>query len=583
MNRLFLLCAIGWLTFIFPLAGVAQSYERLWKNVEESRKKDLPQTLIAQVNQIYEKARKEKNTPQMLKAYFSRVECQVELTPDSLQKELQYMEDWAMKESDPLQKAVLMFLTGYYKLELYPEKMDSVLYYFNQAVKEKEALSSVSAVDFRPMTEIGKWSQRYFGDNMYDLLLRQVIYRLKMNGQDSKEVQCAVYEDYEKLLAQYKAVHNREAELLTRLDRLSCWQRRGWRYPQPASDTQAVDLWKSWAETYVGLDACAAVYICWADFYHRKQDFVSEMKVIEEGLKRYPDSEFAADLEDKQRIVCMPSLSVQVTRPYPQVETELRVTSKNLAGATLEWYKLNLKASSSVFANSVDHAALIKKYGTLVDKVRLDLPETPDYKDSVSILTCRIPEAGIYVLKSIPDGYKDKTGYDVVHLSSLQVVSFPIEGKQTECHVVDRKTGLPVAGAELVFYSIPVPGNYTVYKTYHTDKQGKVVVPDMNTQLWMHARTAKDDFMESIKEAKAEAATAGIVTDEYSVSFKYDLPSFFNDFDFINASKFAQYVGLNESKMRQYKSGVAYPGERTTEKILNAIHRIGAELSSVSL
>ena len=496
MNRLFLLCAIGWLTFIFPLAGVAQNYERLWKNVEESRKKDLPQTLIAQVNQIYEKARKEKNTPQMLKAYFSRVECQVELTPDSLQKELQYMEDWAMKESDPLQKAVLMFLTGYYKLELYPEKMDSVLYYFNQAVKEKEALSSVSAVDFRPMTEIGKWSQRYFGDNMYDLLLRQVIYRLKMNGQDSKEVQCAVYEDYEKLLAQYKAVHNREAELLTRLDRLSCWQRRGWRYPQPASDTQAVDLWKSWAETYVGLDACAAVYICWADFYHRKQDFVSEMKVIEEGLKRYPDSEFAADLEDKQRIVCMPSLSVQVTRPYPQVETELRVTSKNLAGATLEWYKLNLKASSSVFANSVDHAALIKKYGTLVDKVRLDLPETPDYKDSVSILTCRIPEAGIYVLKSIPDGYKDKTGYDVVHLSSLQVVSFPMEGKQTECHVVDRKTGLPVAGAELVFYSIPVPGNYTVYKTYHTDKQGKVVVPDMNTQLWMHARTAKDDFME---------------------------------------------------------------------------------------
>lgn len=496
MNRLFLLCAIVWLTFIFPLAGVAQSYERLWKNVEESRKKDLPQTLIAQVNQIYEKARKEKNTPQMLKAYFSRVECQVELTPDSLRKELQYMEDWAMKESDPLQKAVLMFLTGYYKLELYPEKMDSVLYYFNQAVKEKEALSSVSAVDFRPMTEIGKWSQRYFGDNMYDLLLRQVIYRLKMNGQDSKEVQCAVYEDYEKLLAQYKAVHNREAELLTRLDRLSCWQRRGWRYPQPASDTQAVDLWKSWAETYVGLDACAAVYICWADFYHRKQDFVSEMKVIEEGLKRYPESEFAADLEDKQRIVCMPSLSVQVTRPYPQVETELRVTSKNLAGATLEWYKLNLKASSSVFANSVDHAALIKKYGTLVDKVRLDLPETPDYKDSVSILTCRIPEAGIYVLKSIPDGYKDKTGYDVVHLSSLQVVSFPMEGKQTECHVVDRKTGLPVAGAELVFYSIPVPGNYTVYKTYRTDKQGKVVVPDMNTQLWMHARTAKDDFME---------------------------------------------------------------------------------------
>ena len=55
MNRLFLICATGLLAFMFPLAGIAQSYDRLWKEVEETRKKDLPQTLISQVNQIYEK------------------------------------------------------------------------------------------------------------------------------------------------------------------------------------------------------------------------------------------------------------------------------------------------------------------------------------------------------------------------------------------------------------------------------------------------------------------------------------------------------------------------------------------------
>ena len=48
----------------------------------------------------------------------------------------------------------------------------------------------------------------------------------------------------------------------------------------------------------------------------------------------------------------------------------------------------------------------------------------------------------------------------------------------------------------------------------------------------------------------------------------YDLPSFFNDFDFINVSKFAQYAGINESKMRQYKSGSSYPaGTRTGQTI----------------
>ena len=94
---------------------------------------------------------------------------------------------------------------------------------------------------------------------------------------------------------------------------------------------------------------------------------------------------------------------------------------------------------------------------------------------------------------------------------------------------------------------------------------------------------AKDDFMESIREASEDASSEGIEIPDYRVEFRYDIPSFFADFDFINASRFAQYAGINESKMRQYKTGVAFPGEKTTRKILDAIHRIGSELSSVSL
>lgn len=95
---------------------------------------------------------------------------------------------------------------------------------------------------------------------------------------------------------------------------------------------------------------------------------------------------------------------------------------------------------------------------------------------------------------------------------------------------------------------------------------------------------AKEDFGESVKEGYESALADGeLVPVDYQVSFRYDIPSFFEDFDFINVSRFAHSAGINESKMRQYKSGVAYPGEKTTRKILDAIHRIGAELSSVSL
>ena len=97
---------------------------------------------------------------------------------------------------------------------------------------------------------------------------------------------------------------------------------------------------------------------------------------------------------------------------------------------------------------------------------------------------------------------------------------------------------------------------------------------------------AKDDFVASVKEAISEEGQKGHSTPKFEdiiITYKYDIPSFFNCFDFINVSRFAEFAGVNESKMRAYKSGVAFPGEKTTTKILKAIQHIGIEFTSVSL
>lgn len=97
---------------------------------------------------------------------------------------------------------------------------------------------------------------------------------------------------------------------------------------------------------------------------------------------------------------------------------------------------------------------------------------------------------------------------------------------------------------------------------------------------------AKEDFEAAIEDAIEDARANGIKSPEkesLKVVYKYDMPSFFNYFDFINVAKFAALVGINESKLRQYKSGIAYPGEKTTKKILSAVGRIGSELSSARL
>jgi hypothetical protein len=98
---------------------------------------------------------------------------------------------------------------------------------------------------------------------------------------------------------------------------------------------------------------------------------------------------------------------------------------------------------------------------------------------------------------------------------------------------------------------------------------------------------AKKDFKESIEEAKKSIKNeTGNVPSEFKdlqIEFKYDLESFFNYFDWINVSKFATVAGINESKMRQYKSGLAFASEKTTNKILKTIKKLSAELSAASL
>ena len=97
---------------------------------------------------------------------------------------------------------------------------------------------------------------------------------------------------------------------------------------------------------------------------------------------------------------------------------------------------------------------------------------------------------------------------------------------------------------------------------------------------------AKADFVNSVKEAIVEETEESHKVpsfDDIMIEYQYDIPSFFNFFDFINVSKFASYVGINESKMRAYKSGVSYPSEKTTAKIITAIQNIGNEFRTAAL
>ncbi|NVO33141.1 helix-turn-helix domain-containing protein [Hymenobacter lapidiphilus] len=60
-----------------------------------------------------------------------------------------------------------------------------------------------------------------------------------------------------------------------------------------------------------------------------------------------------------------------------------------------------------------------------------------------------------------------------------------------------------------------------------------------------------------------------------------DLPSFFDAYKVINASALAKRLGMTQSLLSQYISGVKTPSEKQTHRILEGIRQVGRELSEM--
>ena len=127
----------------------AQTYDKLWKQVEQAEKKSLPETVIKLTGEIYQKGEKEKNSPQMLKAYMWRMRYRDMLTPDSLYTNLNGLELWAKQTDQPMDRAVLHSLIA----EIYS------MYAFNNQWQLRQRTEIVGEA---PSADMREWTANMF-------------------------------------------------------------------------------------------------------------------------------------------------------------------------------------------------------------------------------------------------------------------------------------------------------------------------------------------------------------------------------------------------------------------------------------
>lgn len=489
-----------WFTATFcllPFCCKAQTYEQLWRDVDGYVRMDLPASVVSTADKIYDKGQTERNIPQMMKAFIVRAEYRGNIAPDSLGIEKDRLKRWAETETDPLGRAVLNCIVGDMILNSPRHDVDEAVRYFERSLANKRMLVKASAKDYYPMTNSGWISKKYFGDSMFDLLARQAIRSLSSASRlDSMPEQEAAFSFYDDLIAYYESVDNRaaaflckESKLVFRYENMGIFKK----YQSPVDEKVSELL--SLASQYKELPVCADAYLKAASYCLNAGKKVKAVEVAQQGLREYPKGEWTADLRKVMDNVKHAEITVSIPFIYPERETEVKVSFANVTDVTLELYRLNLSPASKALLEN-NWSSLLKKYGSKVASRKYRLAPSADYSRRDTTLRYTLPQAGIYVLKQIAHGVRKTTFVDgyVLYVSPYQCVTVPVADVKREVIIIDRLTGRPVPGAELVEYDSENLNQKNVYKA---DDKGSVLLAlsRKNRRSEFNARTPGNDFM----------------------------------------------------------------------------------------
>ena len=164
------------MVFLMPVMMFGQTYESLWKQVNEAHNKDLPQTEQQVLRKIVVKAEKAKDYGQLMKAELQAAQAACSVSPDSLKPAVERLHQRQMGIKDPALKAVYLTVIGTIYRDNTPldqeghwEKAEA---YYDQALQHPEQLAAVKALSYEPFVTKGDDS-RLFNNDLLSLLGRE--------------------------------------------------------------------------------------------------------------------------------------------------------------------------------------------------------------------------------------------------------------------------------------------------------------------------------------------------------------------------------------------------------------------------
>ncbi len=487
----------------------AQSYDRLWKQVEEAQKKSLPQTVIKLTDEIFNKAELEQNAPQMLKAYTCRASWRESLTPDSLYTHLEQLKRWAGEERNPVTRAVLNTLVANsfadyaarhrWELQkhtaLSPDNkslsgdirewslnlfVNQVLKYTDEALRDSAVLLKTSSGKYLPFVIQGDASN-YYRHDMYHLLTTlnlDALVRVTQLNQDTV-IGGRIDTLYQSMISTYRRMPGHEdAVVLSTLDYLE-WvngQHQAMYRTNQTETTEEGDH-KSYLKAlnqliteYGKRDICAEVYLVKARYYQQSGQLPKALAICDDAIRLYASYPRITALKELRESIICPRLIIN-TSPvaYPGDSLKLNVHHQNLNGFAVNLFYLKTSPSVRLRQDRVD--SLLRKSGVKVRTQLFDLKRSDRYVANDTVFQLVMPATpGHYVLQIVPADKRAKGEQQIISLTRFKVLTMKLPNGKSEVAALDSRTGAPVPDATITFYS--KEGNALSH--LNTDSNGKV-------------------------------------------------------------------------------------------------------------
>ena len=373
-----------------------------------------------------------------------------ETHPDSLESNIARLKQRRLESADAAEQAVYAAALG----RLYAERVqwrsvgtdlrDSSLYWYGQALADKQLLAQTKAKKWKPFVIIGK-DEGYFGGDMLNVVWRSMVGSLQKSVRDT----CQALPKYGEMVDFYRSRGLREGALLLALDSL---------YEKSGEVTDA-DLLKL-RDEYADLPLCAEVYLRLGTEGDKTPQERREW--LSQGIGKYPKYKRKAALQNALTRLSDPMLQwAGPSETYPGRQYVWRFTVRNV---------------QSVLINGEEH-----KFP------EHDLIET--FQDSI---VWTAPAPGLHKFEFVPKTSAKLTG-DLEHLtqtvkvSRLLLVHQEMPDSRVRFLIVDAMTGKPQPGVTVKAcdpQTGPTDNDFiiedaTTYFIGKTDAKGQVLVPRM--------------------------------------------------------------------------------------------------------